>query len=586
MNEVDVTEGKLLPRVWQLAYPAVFQAILSNCYSFNDFLFVGHIKDKAESAAATAALSATVGLQIVVFALHNIIPSGANSYCSQFKGAKDNQNLALIFRAAFYSCLILSSVISFIALVSIDFISSLCNSSEDVQIAIKTFLGIILISSPAFGLLLLVDGFFKSLGDTKTPLRLEIASLTINVILNYIFVIQLNLGIGGSAIATSISRLLPALYGLSLILLNKTACKNVSLSLKLNINDNLNQYETLPVDNNDNQIDDIELVTKSRRESVDSLLPSDNSLYSNIIDIKIRSLQMATIGVFQSFASTIYGLVFTSLIRLAGELGDKQQAGLGSGLRGIEWIAFCLSEGFLEAACTSVGQCIGAKLYKRAFDAAMLCCLLSSLSAGIVGIPFILFSTEISSILSTDRLIIKYCAQYVYVNGFVLSLIGFEMASYGSLLGAGMTRTICIVNGSMNVLRIPITVLCLYYNRSFQDIFTVILWVFGLHSTLDFTPAGNFYCIAGAIAGTASAKAFIWMLFFTYKAYTKTYFSGFRLITDEKDENINDEKNELNNDIPIIIQDKRSTKDGYSLVNTGNSELDNNGSGSDEEFTF
>jgi len=583
MREIDITEGILLPKVWQLAYPAVFQAILSNCYSFNDFLFVGHIKDKSESAAATAALSATVGLQIVVFALHNIIPSGSNSYCSQFKGAKDNRNLALIFRAAFYSCLLLSSIISLIAWLSIDYIAALCNSTEDVQNAIKTFLGIILISSPAFGLLLLVDGFFKSIGDTRTPLRLEIASLIINVILNYIFVIKLDYGIGGSAISTAISRLIPALYGLSLILLNKTACKNVSLSLQLNITNDLNKYETLPIDNtNDSQVDDIELVTKNRRESTELLLLSDNSLYSNFVDITNRSIKMAKIGVFESIASAIYGLVFTSLIRLAGELGEKQQAGLGSGLRGIEWIAFCLSEGFLEAACTSVGQCIGAKLYKRAFDAAMLCCFLSSLCAGIVGIPFIIFSDEISSILTKDKLIIKYCAQYVFINGFVMSLVGFEMASYGCLLGAGMARTICIVNGSMNVLRIPITVFCLYYNRSFQDMFTVILWVFGLHSTLNFTPTGSFYCIAGAIAGTASAKAFIWMLFFAYKAYTKTYFSGFNLISENNENDEKDEKNDVNDDIPIIfITDKKSVKGGYSLVAEG----DNNGSG-DEEYTF
>jgi hypothetical protein len=112
--------------------------------------------------------------------------------------------------------------------------------------------------------------------------------------------------------------------------------------------------------------------------------------------------------------------------------------------------------------------------------------------------------------------------------------------------------------------------------------FTVILWVFGLHSTLNFTPTGSFYCIAGAIAGTASAKAFIWMLFFAYKAYTKTYFSGFNLISENNENDEKDEKNDVNDDIPIIfITDKKSVKGGYSLVAEG----DNNGSG-DEEYTF
>ncbi len=61
---IDVTSGPLTPSLIRLAVPSVMQAILSNCYSFNDYLFVGHIKDPDESSAATAAMAATVGLQV------------------------------------------------------------------------------------------------------------------------------------------------------------------------------------------------------------------------------------------------------------------------------------------------------------------------------------------------------------------------------------------------------------------------------------------------------------------------------------------------------------------------------------------
>ena len=61
---VDVTKGDLLYSLVVLAWPSVLQAVLSNCYAFNDYMFVGQIKDPAESAAATAALSATIGLQV------------------------------------------------------------------------------------------------------------------------------------------------------------------------------------------------------------------------------------------------------------------------------------------------------------------------------------------------------------------------------------------------------------------------------------------------------------------------------------------------------------------------------------------
>ena len=40
-NLIDVTKGSLLSCIISLAIPSVIQSILSNCYAFNDFLFVG-----------------------------------------------------------------------------------------------------------------------------------------------------------------------------------------------------------------------------------------------------------------------------------------------------------------------------------------------------------------------------------------------------------------------------------------------------------------------------------------------------------------------------------------------------------------
>ena len=77
---MDITQGSLIQSLITITCPAIAQAILSNFYAFNDFVFVGHIKDKIEAGIGTAALSAGVGLQIIAFSLHNLIPSGAQTY--------------------------------------------------------------------------------------------------------------------------------------------------------------------------------------------------------------------------------------------------------------------------------------------------------------------------------------------------------------------------------------------------------------------------------------------------------------------------------------------------------------------------
>jgi Na+-driven multidrug efflux pump len=162
------------------------------------------------------------------------------------------------------------------------------NSEPAVESAVADFFGLSFLGAPAFGMLLLIDGFFKSNGDTRTPLYLEISSLFINAFLNYFLILRLNWGIKGAAIATILSKFIPAIFGLTKILRG-----------------DLGFRVTLYISRSD----------------------APEMMYCAIDMIKI--------GVFESIAQLIYGVVFTLLIRLSGELGYAQQAGLGAGMRGL-----------------------------------------------------------------------------------------------------------------------------------------------------------------------------------------------------------------------------------------------------------
>ena len=475
------------------------------------------------------------------------------------------------FWAALYSSIVLSSLVAIAGYCLVSEISQMCGTSDVlVQEAIQKFLMIILLSSPFFSLMLLVDGYYKSIGDTRTPLCLELSSLLINSALNYLLVIKFDYGIEGTAISTSLARLLPAIYGLYWICVSLAQLpdmKGIAQSLSLPEVSLVSHLE-IEMRRLESAVSDVSASTSSKVSvMVDALMRTadiidctpdtspreddddvgENGIggnkYDNVVsaervsdcgeslrDIASTSWKVAKIGVFDSIASAIYGVCFTSLLRLCGLLGDKQQAGLGAGMRGIEWLAFCLSEGFLVAAATAVGQCVGAEAYKRAMDVTIICCSLSALAAGAVGVPFVLFSEEISRILSSDLEIVKYCAQYVYVQGWVMALVGFEMSSYGSLLGAGGASIICYVNGTCNLLRIPMAIYCLYSDQTADVMARLTLWAFGLYRVNTFpTPTGNFYCIGGVIAITSGLKASVWFCYFSYLYCTGIHFRGSNL---------------------------------------------------------
>ena len=199
MKVVDGTKGPLLGKIWSLAWPSVLQSILSNCYAMNDFLFVGRMEDKTLAATCVAAISSTVGLQIIAFAFHNIIPGGANAYTAQYKGAAISSGVSSTFRAGVYASLVCSSLLSLLGYLFVGRIIAATNSTRSVSAEAEDYFRILLASSPAFGLLLMIHGFYKSNGDVRTPLVLEFFSLLLNTAGNYLFVLHFDWGIKGAA---------------------------------------------------------------------------------------------------------------------------------------------------------------------------------------------------------------------------------------------------------------------------------------------------------------------------------------------------------------------------------------------------
>lgn len=181
------------------------------------------------------------------------------------------------------------------------------------------------------------------------------------------------------------------------------------------------------------------------------------------------------------------------------------------------------------SAAASVGQCIGARMYKRALEAAIACATLSGVCASITGLPFIFYSIQLASILSTDAKIIEYCAEYVKIQGYVMFFVGWEMASFGAYLGAGQAKFMLYINGSLNMARIPIVIACMYRKTDFLN---ALMWTLGMASKKEgVVPVGNFYCIADVIAGTAVAKAVLFMFTFVYRYANGTYFGDSNLLS-------------------------------------------------------
>jgi Na+-driven multidrug efflux pump len=313
-----------------------------------------------------------------------------------------------------------------------------------------------------------VDGAFRARGNTRVPLALEGVSLVINTFLNWVLVLgnlgAPEMGIPGAAIATSVSRALPGVVGIVLIFRG-------------------------------------DLDFEPRAPFID-WLPTAK-----------RFVRMFRIGFFDSLGGILYGAIYLMMNRMAGEIGTAAQGGLGAGLRGIEWIAFAFGDGFMHAAVTIVGQNVGAGKLDRARRGAWLTAGVSSVSCQLVGVAFLVFPNELCGLVTDDPATLAFAAEYVYIMGWAMWAVGFEMACYGALLGAGRSEVTLMVSGVINVLRIPIAAWFLFGAGGMA---AGTLWAFfGIGEAPVVT--GAFSGLAYTIAITAVLKASIYFLYMKFR---------------------------------------------------------------------
>lgn len=466
-RNIDATEGDLVKKSLRIAWPAVLQAILVNFYAFNDFFFVGLL----DKPSATAALSACFAILVVNYTLLNMIATGSTTLIAQYFGRRQKDRLAAILRQAITSEVLWGVLIGVLGVALLPIIIAMSNVTPAVGHQIDRYLSVIYWTSPFFALMLVVIGAFRACGNTRVPLWLEIGSLLLNALLNYLLVLGPgpipSYGIAGAAVATGVSRAVPGVIGLWLIFRGG-----------------------LDVDLRRSDDGDVRWLPRPK-----------------VLGAMFR------IGIFSSISGAVYGTIYFILNRMAGELGPAAQGGLGAGLRGIEWIGFAFGDGFFAASIAMVGQNLGADKPKRAFKGALLNAALSATSCQLVGFGFLLAPEQLTAIVTGDPQTLAYGAEYVRTIGWVMWAVGFEMAMYGAFLGAGQTKLTMTISSSANLLRVPLAAWFLFGPEAFGD---GVLWSFtGL---VDAPPVvGAFSAIANAIAITAVLKAIAFTVYLLWR---------------------------------------------------------------------
>lgn len=210
--------GRLL---FKLTIPAFIGMLVTTLYNVIDTIFVGNYV----GPLGIAGLSIVQPLQMLAMGIGNITGIGGASFISRLIGAKDNSRAEHTLGNANILTVFISLTVTIAGLSNTDAWLILMGSSDTILPYARDYMNIILIGIVFQAFALSQNHLIRAEGDSKTAMIGMIIGAGLNVILDAFFIIILDMGVRGAAIATVIAQLFSVLYFLRYFFLGKSYLK-------------------------------------------------------------------------------------------------------------------------------------------------------------------------------------------------------------------------------------------------------------------------------------------------------------------------------------------------------------------------
>jgi len=213
----------------KLSTPAFFGMFVMTLYNVIDTIFIGHYV----GPLGIAGLSIVFPFQMLSMGLGQMFGMGGASVISRLIGGGDVPKAERALGNAITSIVVLSAVITIAGLCNADFWLRLMGASENILPYARDYMTIILIGTVLRTFAMASNALIRSEGNARVPMIGMIMGAVANIILDAIFIIPLDMGIKGAALATVIAQLLPTTYFLRYYFSGKSFLKIHSQSLML-----------------------------------------------------------------------------------------------------------------------------------------------------------------------------------------------------------------------------------------------------------------------------------------------------------------------------------------------------------------
>lgn len=203
----QIIEGAIWKQILFFFFPILLGTFFQQFYNTIDMIIVGRFVGKEALASVGGSSGQIVNLVVGFF---TGLSAGAGVIISQYYGARNEKGLNDSLHTAYALAIAGGILFTILGVIFSPQILQWMNTPPEVFALSSVYLrvyfaGILFVFVYNIG-----SGILRSLGDSKTPLYVLILCCIINIILDLFFVLLLDLGVAGVAIATLLAQAISA----------------------------------------------------------------------------------------------------------------------------------------------------------------------------------------------------------------------------------------------------------------------------------------------------------------------------------------------------------------------------------------
>lgn len=379
--EIDMCNGPLFGKILLFTLPLMLSGILQLLFNAADVVVVGRFAGNE----ALAAVGSTGSLTNLLVNLFIGLSVGANVLVARYYGGRQEEEVSQTVHTAILVSMAGGVLLAVIGIAAARPLLLLMDTPENVIEHSVLYMRIYFIGMPVMLMFNFGSAILRAIGDTRRPLfYLSIAGV-INVVLNLFFVIKLQMGVAGVALATVISQ-----------------CVSSTLIIRC-------------------------------------LMQSEGcfKLYLNKLHINWDKFKkIAAIGLPAGIQGSLFSISNVLIQSSVNSFGSVAMAGNTAGSN-VEGFVYTAMNSVHQTAVSFTGQNLGGKKYDR-INKILLECLLFVTAIGLImGNGAFLLGHQILGFYSSDPQVISYGLQRMSVICTFYCICGIMDVLVGSIRGLG-----------------------------------------------------------------------------------------------------------------------------------------------------